>query len=96
MLKIPKPPDFNEEEVKKILKKHYGIEGEDLPLVGDIGRNFHVIDKNGEEYIFKIANEIEHYYYIKAQNDLLLYLNSQSFDFRLPSVIKNKEGEYIY
>ncbi len=95
MLTIPKPPDFDEEEVKKILEKYYGIEGEVSSLVGDIGRNFHVIDKNGKEYIFKIANEIENYYYVKAQNELLLYLNSQNFDFRLPSVVRNKEGEYI-
>lgn len=95
MLKIHNPPDFDEEEVKKILRKHYGIEGEVSLLPGDLGRNFHVIDKDGKEYIFKIANEIEHYYYIKAQNDLLIYLNSQNFDFMLPSIIKNKEGEYI-
>jgi len=95
MLKIPKPPDFEEKEVKEILKKYYGMEGEVSPLVGDIGRNFHILDKNGREYIFKIANEIENYYYIKAQNDLLLYLKNQNFDFELPSLIKNREDEFI-
>ncbi|MCP2621198.1 aminotransferase class III-fold pyridoxal phosphate-dependent enzyme, partial [Candidatus Aminicenantes bacterium AC-334-E05] len=72
-----------------------GINAEILPLVGDIGRNFLVIDEKGKNYIFKIANEIENYYHIKAQNDVLQYLNDQNFDFELPLVIKNKNGELI-
>ncbi len=95
MFNIPKPPDFNEEEVKQILKIHYGIEANVSPLVGDIGRNFLIVDEKGENFIFKIANEIEHYYYIKAQNDVLHHLNKQNFGFKLPSIIKNKDGEEI-
>jgi len=95
MLNIPKPPEFNEEEVKEILREKYEINASVSPLVGDIGRNFYIIDEKGNEYIFKIANEIEDFYSIKAQNDVLIFLNCQNFDFKLPSVIKNKRGEYI-
>ena len=95
MLNIPKPPEFDEKEIKEILKEKYEINAHVSPLAGDIGKNFYIIDEKGNEYIFKIANKIEDFHSIKAQNDVLIFLNSQNFDFKLPSIIKNKRGEYI-
>ena len=95
MLNIPKPPEFDEKEIKEILKEKYEINAHVSSLAGDIGKNFYIIDEKGNEYIFKIANKIEDFHSIKAQNDVLIFLNSQNFDFKLPSIIKNKRGEYI-
>ncbi len=47
--KISDPPRFTNNDIESFIKDKYGIDADIRPLVGDIGQNFLLIDRQGKE-----------------------------------------------
>ena len=90
-----KRPSFSKERVLKLIEKEYGFSGElrELPSYRD--QNFYLKLKNGEEYIIKIANQIEKRETIEFQNAVMNHLTSKEQLYISPKVIKSKSNKLI-
>ncbi|MCK4746096.1 MAG: aminotransferase class III-fold pyridoxal phosphate-dependent enzyme, partial [Bacteroidales bacterium] len=93
--KISDPPRFPKNDIESFIKEKYGLTADIKPLGSDIGQNFHLIDRQGKEYILKIANNSEFLSILEAQNAVLEHLNKKNTDFRVPALIENLDGEKI-
>jgi Ser/Thr protein kinase RdoA (MazF antagonist) len=89
------PPRFSKEEVKKYVYELYGLSAKVNPLVSDIGQNFHIVDKSGKEFVFKIANPEENKEMLDMQNKAMGHLSVNNKSINSPMFYKTVMGEEI-
>lgn len=85
---------LSQEEVKRLLKKEYGIVGEPEILPGEVDFNYHILSLKSN-YVLKISRPntpIEHYEY---QNEILKFINSKNPSLKIPEIILNKKKSEI-
>jgi 4-aminobutyrate aminotransferase-like enzyme/Ser/Thr protein kinase RdoA (MazF antagonist) len=90
-----KRPSFSIEKVLGLIKKEYGLSGEIKELPSYRDQNFYLKLKNGEEYVIKIANQIEKKETIEFQNAVMNHLTSKDQLYISPKVIKSKSIKII-
>ncbi|MFL2619309.1 MAG: hypothetical protein ACJ0OS_02975 [Candidatus Marisimplicoccus sp.] len=64
-------------EVQKIVKKEYGIEGSALKLQGEIDINYKISTKDAQDYILKISRPDATAEYLDFQIKILKFINSK-------------------
>ncbi len=87
------PPEFQTDEVSRILEQLYGMTAEMSPLPSERDQNFLLTRRNGERFVLKIANAEEDPDSLRLQNQVLLHLGKKvSFT---PRLVPTSEGETI-
>lgn len=87
-------PRFTEAQVEQFVLKTFGIEINATCLVSDIGQNFLLKKQGTSSYIFKIANPLETFAELEAQNRMMQALQGKT-DFLFPSLISTRTGADI-
>ncbi len=83
-----------EDFIFSILENHWGISGHVVKLVGDVDFNFKIASQQGD-FILKLQHPNTKFEDIAFQNDLLIFLNSQSFSFQIPAVVPTIQSEFL-
>ena len=78
---------------QKLLKKHYGIEGELKQLQAYASINYLVNSEKGK-FIYKIYNDPSEIALVEAENQLLIHLRDSGADQKTPEPIPSLEGEF--
>ncbi|MFC2088302.1 aminotransferase class III-fold pyridoxal phosphate-dependent enzyme [Calditrichota bacterium] len=89
------PANFDIEEIRLFAEKLYGIKASVKPMVSDIGQNFRLTHKSGNEYVFKIANPAERKEMLEAQNQAMEFVTKNCANIRCPQIIKTISGDQI-
>jgi 4-aminobutyrate aminotransferase-like enzyme/Ser/Thr protein kinase RdoA (MazF antagonist) len=95
LIELAEHPRFSDKEVKEFVIKNYGRDVQVKNLQSDIGQNFHLTDKQGNQYVLKIANPAEHEGILDAQNKLLLHLANYISAINFPYIYRSNSGSYI-
>ena len=83
-------------QAENIVFDLFGVQGNALPLPGEIDFNFRIKIKNKEGYILKISRPNEDVDYLDFQQQLLQYVEAHSKgDVIAPKVIKDKNDNTI-
>jgi hydroxylysine kinase len=83
-------PEFPDEDVRRLLLEHYGLDGELTALVSERDQNCRLTLPNKELYVLKIANATEDPVATDFQIKALLYL--QTKDVSAPRIIDTLDG----
>lgn len=86
---------FTEEDVRKFVLELYGLDATVRQLVSEMDQNFHLKDKTGKEYIFKVANPSRRKEVLDLQNKALDFLSKNNNTIRCPQVCKTLAGKQI-
>jgi 4-aminobutyrate aminotransferase-like enzyme/Ser/Thr protein kinase RdoA (MazF antagonist) len=87
--------NFLESDIQQFLKTYYGLEAMVKPLTGEYDLNYLLKDKEGKQYIFKIANDEHSYEFFDAQVKIVNHLSTTDIADKFCSYIKNKEGKEL-
>ncbi len=78
-----------------MVRKQYGLEVSVKPLVGYSDQNFYLLDKNGNEYVLKIAESEKTRDDLEAQNAVLAHIARLSGETICSAVCPTPEGRLI-
>ena len=85
-------PSFNEDTVRELLLRDYGLAGNLKELVSERDQNFLVETIEGK-YVLKIANQAEERNFLDLQNSALKHLASVDPSLGIPKLVPTKDGE---
>ncbi len=85
-------PKFSNEKIAKIVKIHYGLEGEISSFVSYEDQNAQIKTSEGT-FVLKISNQVWAQDFVEMQTDVLIHLENNAPSLTLPSVIKTLSGE---
>lgn len=88
-------PHFTPAEAAAIARDCFGCAGTLTPLPSERDQNFHVVGEDGRQAVLKIANALEDYDLLDAQNQVLLRAGEQIGRSSCPQPLPNKEGNRI-
>ena len=86
-------PAFTLEQARRLANELYGLDGKVETLPSERDQNFLVLCYSGERFVLKIANAIEEYPILEAQNQVMEHVASHEQLF--PNVIASLHGEKI-
>lgn len=86
-------PDFSPEEASRIARQRFGIEGSARVLPGERDRNFHLLTRDGDQYVLKIANASEDVRVLDLQNRAMEFLADTAPGIRTSRLCRTPEGE---
>ncbi len=86
------PPNFEQDEVRAVVEKYYGIAAEFSSLHGERDQNFCLSVAGEDRFVFKISNSIETPELIGMQLSALEHIASQNPSFSVPRVLANNQG----
>lgn len=89
---VEQVPNFDNELIAKIVKEHYGIEGEISSFVSFDDQNA-LIKASTDKYVLKIANKKWSPDFVQMQSLVLDHLKTKAPHLTLPAVIKTLTGE---
>lgn len=87
-------PSFDADDFAKIVKEHYGIEGEISPLVSFEDQNARVKTPT-QKYVLKISNKKWPRSFVQMQSDVLGHLKQTAPNLTFPSVVKSLDGKIM-
>lgn len=93
LIESPRPA-FSPEEVRALLRAHFGIEGDLAPLDSERDQNAHVRSARGQ-FTFKIVNAAEPANAMAFQTALLRHVEATAPDLPLPRVVPAADGADI-
>jgi len=70
------PPQLDDDEVRPLVKEHYGLEVQLKALLGERDQNFHLQCDDGRQFVLKIASAAEDPLATDFQSQALLYLET--------------------
>ena len=82
-------------EVQKIVKKEYGIEGSASKLQGEIDINYKISTKDAQDYILKISRPDTTVEYLDFQIKILKFINSKKNNLPIPKIVLNKKKKEL-
>ncbi|MDN5204445.1 aminotransferase class III-fold pyridoxal phosphate-dependent enzyme [Fulvivirgaceae bacterium BMA10] len=88
-------PDFSIVEAEEVMRQSFGIAGTAKPLGSYIDQNFMIESTSGERYILKIANQSEAMEFVKAQADILNFLEKSDGGNKYPKSVKSPNDQDI-
>jgi 4-aminobutyrate aminotransferase-like enzyme/Ser/Thr protein kinase RdoA (MazF antagonist) len=80
------PPEFCEQEVRRMAAEFYGLNGELQPLVSERDQNFRITAATGERFIFKIANRDEDLGVVDLQVRALIHVERTDPALQVPRI----------
>ena len=87
---LKRRPAFSEQRVKSILLVFYGIKVSRISEIDAyLGRNYHIIDKKGIEYVFKASHLSEDIENLEFENGVMDYLNDSNEEDFCPKVYQS-------
>ncbi|MGE5374909.1 MAG: aminotransferase class III-fold pyridoxal phosphate-dependent enzyme, partial [Bacteroidota bacterium] len=86
-------PAFSQNDALRIIKELYGLDGEMGMLPSERDQNFLVGCKTGERFVLKIANAMEEYAMLDAQNQAMAHVAKAGN--LLPNIIVSQNGKAI-
>jgi 4-aminobutyrate aminotransferase-like enzyme/Ser/Thr protein kinase RdoA (MazF antagonist) len=87
---------FVEMNYETIAKDIFGIEGFFSILPGELDLNYKIVAKNSKTYILKISQPNPDFESLNFQNNLMLYLESNTNEFIFPKPIKSNAGHFHF
>jgi 4-aminobutyrate aminotransferase-like enzyme/Ser/Thr protein kinase RdoA (MazF antagonist) len=93
----PVPPaGFRAEEIEKLAEELYGLPAPVVkPLDSYIDLNYHLTDKTGRQWVFKIANAREKKEILEAQCQAMKHMADRQITLNTPQVYLTLAGEEI-
>lgn len=82
------------EDIRRIAKTCYGLEGRIEPLSGETDRNFKIVAPEGRPYILKVAHQAEDLSIVRNQNAALLFIAEHAPDLPVPRVVPDRLGRH--
>lgn len=82
------------DQVADIAKELYQIEGEIIPLPGELDSNFRIVIEK-DSYILKISRPGVDLEYIEFQHEILNYVSNSDRPIHSPKVFPDKNGKFI-
>lgn len=89
------PPSLAAEDVQRLLRENYGVEGSLSPLVSERDQNFRVDTGSGPGFVAKIANAQEAAQVTEFQVEALRHLERAGCAVAVPRVIPTLDGEFV-
>jgi len=83
------PPDLSENNLRRFLRKHWGIEGDFKRLSGERDQNLHVTTANDLQFVYKIASPVEDPLLVDFQIRALLHLEETDPDIPVPRIVRS-------
>ncbi|MFC2156197.1 aminotransferase class III-fold pyridoxal phosphate-dependent enzyme [Acidobacteriota bacterium] len=93
MSTIKTAPEFTAEQASALAQHNYGMESTAKSLPSERDQNYLLTDKQGQEFVLKIANSSEDVAFLKFQNSVLDIVQKNSSRPLCPKVIKSLSGE---
>jgi len=90
-LTVP-PSEFSVNEVGRLVREQYELEGDFTELVGERDQNFRLDSNDGRRYVVKIANSAELEIITDFQIQALLYLENRGCAVAVPKIIRTSGG----
>ncbi|MEP7371977.1 MAG: aminotransferase class III-fold pyridoxal phosphate-dependent enzyme [Chitinophagaceae bacterium] len=87
--------DFTEQYIIEIASHYYQLGVEAKALNGYDELNFLLKDKNGEQYILKVATEEHGYHFLDAQVKIVTHLSHSKISDKFQQYLLNTEGNEI-
>jgi len=88
------PPNVEIESVERFVESHYGIVGHAQPLSGERDRTFHIVGKDGVDYVFKVAHPDEDPEITDLQIEVLRFLAATASSLPTQRVIECLDGKF--
>lgn len=85
-------PTLNLDEVRQVVKEHYGIDGEYRSLHGERDQNFCISVGEEDRFVFKISNSIEKPELIEFQVSALEHIALQDPSLSVPLPVADRQG----
>jgi 4-aminobutyrate aminotransferase-like enzyme/Ser/Thr protein kinase RdoA (MazF antagonist) len=86
-------PAFNLEQAGLLAKELYGLDGAVATLPSERDQNFLIRCKSGERFVLKIANAIDEFAILEAQNQVMRHV--ARYENLLPNIVSSLRGEQI-
>ncbi|MGI9249072.1 MAG: aminotransferase class III-fold pyridoxal phosphate-dependent enzyme [Woeseiaceae bacterium] len=90
------PPTHALEEIRKIVARCYGLEGDFRALSSERDQNFRVVTHDDERYVVKIANYDETTEVIEFQIGALQHIAEQDSSLPVPRVVPDSDGRLFH
>jgi 4-aminobutyrate aminotransferase-like enzyme/Ser/Thr protein kinase RdoA (MazF antagonist) len=87
------PPQFSEDEARRIAGDLYGLTGDFRPLKSERDQNYRIRLGNGEGYVLKLSNASEDPGVIDFQTQALWHIEQQDPELPVPRVVRTKDGD---
>ncbi|MDG1709415.1 MAG: phosphotransferase [Emcibacteraceae bacterium] len=87
-------PNFDEDQMTKVLKEHYGVEGKISMLVAFEDQNA-MVDTGDKRFVLKIANQIWNEDFLQAQIDVMSHLKTEAPTIQCPGIVETLTGKNI-
>jgi Ser/Thr protein kinase RdoA (MazF antagonist) len=85
------PPDIDIVEVTRVVKQHFGLEGDYSRLISERDQNFHLHATDGSRYVVKVTSAAQALIVSEFQIEALLHLE-RAATVRVPRVIRTTDG----
>jgi hydroxylysine kinase len=89
------PPQFSEKDAVGIAAGHYGLAVTARTLISERDCNFHLLGRDGREFVLKIANRAEDRLVTDFQVQALRHIEAQQPDIATPRVVPAQDGKLL-
>jgi hydroxylysine kinase len=89
------PPRFSESDAVGIAARHYGLDVSAAGLVSERDCNFHLRDREGRQFVLKIASRAEDPVVTDFQVQALRYIEGREPDIATPRVVPALDGRLL-
>lgn len=90
------PPAFAPDEVRVLIKRQYGIDGQLKALEGERDQNFRISDGGPQRWVVKISGDTETQSRVDYYVQTLLHLEKMAPQLPLPRGVKSKSGDLYF
>lgn len=79
-------------DAASIAREHFGIEADVRPLTSERDRNFHLLGRDGREFVLKVTNSAEDPAVTNFQTEALLHIEWRDAGLPVPRVCRSRDG----